>query len=102
KDQDRVKRLREHLLPGRELLIDAVLARACGADILGHVAERGDLESVAQLSQVMQVHDLGDQAASDDPNPQASGQPQPSGAIDWNVPRNLYERGRSVNTRLAG
>src|ERR1700737_1658765 len=36
------------------------------------VADRGNLEAVTQLAEVMEVHDLGDQPAADDADPQLS------------------------------
>src|ERR1700730_14102069 len=62
-----VERLRNELLPLRELLGDAVLATHRRKDGLRQVADRGDLEPIGQLAQVVEVHDLGDQATADHP-----------------------------------
>src|SRR5439155_14907219 len=43
----------------------------------GQVAHRRDLETIGQLAEVMEVHDLSDQATPDDPYPQPAGHIHP-------------------------
>ena len=69
-DEDGVQRPLQELLPGAVLLRNPVFAGAGGPDRFGQVAHGGDLEAVGKLAEIVEVHDLGDQAAPDDSNPQ--------------------------------
>src|SRR5881397_635693 len=75
--QHRVERPREQLLPGGELLGDAVLPGAGGSHLIGDIAHGRDLEAVRQLAEIVKVHDLSDQAAPDDPYAQSAGHIHP-------------------------
>jgi hypothetical protein len=68
-DQDRVQRGGQEILPACERAGHAVVAGTSARQLLRHIAERGDLEPVCELAQIVEVHHLGDQAASDDPDP---------------------------------
>src|SRR2546422_771226 len=65
------------LLPGGELLGDAVLPGAGGSHLIGDIAHGRDLEAVRQLAEIVKVHDLSDQAAPDDPYAQSAGHIHP-------------------------
>src|SRR5439155_27317914 len=92
-------------LPGGEPLGDAVLPGAGGPHLLGDVAHGRDLETVRQLAEIVEVHDLSDQAASDDPYAQSAGHIHPGrntrAEARWNVPTTLYERVDGVNRSLS-
>src|SRR5207237_293473 len=79
-----------------ELLGYAVLPGAGGPHLLRDVAHGRDLETVRQLAEIVEVHDLSDQAASDDPYAQSAGHIHPGrntrAEARWNVPTTLYER----------
>ena len=68
-DQDRVQRGRQEILPPSESAGHAVVAGASAAQILRQVAKRADHEPVGKLAQIVEVHHLGNQPASDDPDP---------------------------------
>ena len=54
-------------------LAHAIVGGAGAQEPLGDIAEGCDLEPVGELAQVMEVHHLGDEAASDDPYPKPLG-----------------------------
>ena len=89
--QDGVEGPRDQLLPGGELLRHAVLPRARRAHFLGQITDGGYLEPIGQLAQVMEVHDLRDQAAADHTDPHPSCHPHPFHRVCWNVPPTVYE-----------
>ena len=67
--QDGVDRLAQQVSPIRADLRDAVPLGARGRVLRGDVADRGDLEAVRQLAQVVEVHDLRDETRSDHAHP---------------------------------
>src|SRR5207245_2682341 len=64
----------------------------------GDVAARADAESVFERPKVMEMHDLRDQAAPDDPYLQPAGHCHPADRC-WNAPPTLYESPDGVNSR---
>ena len=64
----RVEGMTEHLLPAGEHTGDAVPLRAGPGAAGRDVGHRGDLESVGQFGQVVQVHDLGDEPGAHQPD----------------------------------
>ena len=64
-DHDGIEVARDELAPVREVALDAVRARDRAGGAGREVADGRDLEPVAELAQVVEMHDLGDEAAAD-------------------------------------
>src|SRR5439155_14593642 len=69
--EDRVEGVRDQVLPPLVVRGDVVLTRARFSYLWRQVADRRDLVAVGQLAKVVEVHDLGDQAAADHADPQS-------------------------------
>lgn len=68
---DSVERFFEQVLPIGEAAVDAVVVTNPLDDGSREITNGGNLEPIVELAQVVEVHHLGDEAATDDTNAQS-------------------------------